>query len=57
MAQPTKNTDAPPVEEVGTFGKVAVKLGFITQKQLEEAMRAQAARQRPDCASASVKFC
>src|SRR4051812_23634790 len=43
MAQPTKNTDAPPTEEVGTFGKVAVKLGFITQKQLEEAMRAQAA--------------
>lgn len=43
VAQPTKNSDAPPTEEVGTFGKVAMKLGFINQKQLEEAMKAQAA--------------
>lgn len=43
MAQPTKNTDAPSTEEVGTFGKVAIKLGFVNQQQLDEAIKAQSA--------------
>jgi serine/threonine protein kinase len=40
MAQPTKNTAAP---EMASFGKLAIQLGYITQNQLEEAMRAQSA--------------
>jgi eukaryotic-like serine/threonine-protein kinase len=41
MAQPTASSNPPPTEHA-SFGKVAIKLGFITEGQLEEAMKVQA---------------
>ena len=43
MAQPAQQPNSPPTEEMGSFGKIAIKLGFINQDQLDEAMKAQAA--------------
>jgi serine/threonine-protein kinase len=43
MAQPAKNTTPPASSEMASFGKVAIKLGFVTQEQLEEAIRVQKA--------------
>ncbi|HEY3323723.1 MAG TPA: serine/threonine-protein kinase [Planctomycetota bacterium] len=43
MAELEKKVVAPPAGEAGSFGNVALKLGFITKVQLEEAMRVQAA--------------
>ncbi|HYF50846.1 MAG TPA: serine/threonine-protein kinase [Planctomycetota bacterium] len=40
MAQPATNN--PPAAEHNSFGKVAIKLGYITEGQLEEAMKVQA---------------
>ena len=40
MAQPTKNTASP---DMASFGKLAIQLGYITQAQLEEAVRVQSA--------------
>ncbi len=39
MAQPTTNPG--PAAETASFGKVAIKMGFISQAQLDEAMKAQ----------------
>ncbi|MFH0938977.1 MAG: protein kinase [Planctomycetota bacterium] len=41
MAQPTTNSKIP-TTETASFGKVAIKLGFITPSQLEEAIKVQA---------------
>ncbi|HYG78020.1 MAG TPA: protein kinase [Planctomycetota bacterium] len=43
MAQPAPKSASTAPDEVGSFGKVAIKLGFITQAQLDEAMKAQTA--------------
>ena len=46
MAQPTKNPNnppPPPAANMASFGKIAISLGFITQEQLDEAVRVQAA--------------
>ncbi|MGD0094657.1 MAG: protein kinase, partial [Planctomycetota bacterium] len=46
MAVPTDNSKKPRSEGIGTFGIVAVKLGFITRAQLEEALKAQLTAQK-----------
>jgi len=43
MAQPAPKSEATSTEDAGTFGKIAIKLGFVTQAQLDEAVRAQSA--------------
>ena len=45
MAQPTKNPNSasPPTADMASFGKIAIRMGYISQEQLEEAIRAQSA--------------
>ncbi len=45
MAQPTKNpnSSSPPTADMASFGKIAIRMGFISQNQLDEAIKAQSA--------------